>query len=150
MKRAIYIIITLILNIVAIIVFRTHITISEMSSMSVIFMLMLGFFAWQFKIVKRGEMSLNAGTSSTLNDEEISTLGRVLETVSIGAIPLLIPFIFFFNDKVKVIVPTLVLCSFVIVGMLAFRIIYGKKIKARLDAECRERDEQERRERGDM
>lgn len=146
MKKAIYMIICVILNIVAIIVFKEHLRISEMSSLSVTFMLLLGFMAWSFGIAKRGEMPLNAGNSTTLNDEEIAKLGETLRTVSLGMIPLMIPFIFFFNDIIKAVVPAIMLCSMVVVGLLAFRIIYGKKIKARLEKEETERIEQEKRE----
>ena len=150
MKKLIYMIIALALNVVAIIVFREHIRISELSGTSVIFMIVMGFFSWQFNIVKKGEMPANAGNTGSLNDEEMSRLGGVLEAISFGAIPLFVPFLFFFDDKIRIIVPALILCTFVIVGVLFFRIAYGKKIKARLDAENQERDEQEKRERGDM
>ncbi len=146
MKKAIYMVICVILNIVAIIVFREHLMISEMSSLSVTFMLLLGFMAWSFGIAKRGEIPLNAVNSSDLNDDEIAKLGEVLRTVSLGMIPFMIPFVFFFNDKIKAIVPAVMLCSMVIVGLFAFRIIYGKKIKARLEKEEKERIEQEKRE----
>ncbi len=146
MKKAIYMVICVILNIVAIIVFKEHLQISEMSSLSVTFMLLLGFMAWSFGIAKRGEMPLNAGNSTDLSNEEIAKLGEVLRTVSLGMIPFMIPFVFFFNDKIKVIVPAVMLCSMVIVGLFAFRIIYGKKIKARLEKEEKERIEQEKRE----
>lgn len=149
MKRAIYLIITLILNIVAIILLREHIVISELSSLSVIFMAMMGFFSWQFKLVRDGEMPMNAGTTE-LNEQEMSRLAEVLRVISFGAIPFFVPFIFFFSDKIKALVPSVILCSFVIVGILLFRAIYGKKIKARLEAEERERQLQEKRERGDL
>lgn len=150
MKKLIYMIITVALNIAALIIFSEHIKVSEMSSLPVIFMLVLGFFAWQFRLSRDGEIPLNAGNSTDLNDEESSRLAAVLESVTIGAIPFLIPFAFFFSDRVKAIVPSIILCSIVIVGMLLFRILYGKRIKARLDAQEKERQEQEKRERGEL
>lgn len=149
MKKTIYMIFMIALNIVAIIVFKEHVRISEMSGTNAIFMIVMGFLSWQFNMVKRGEMPMNAGASD-LSDEELSRLGGVLEIISFGTIPLLLPFSFFFNDKIKVIVPAIMLCSFVIVGVLLFKIVYGKKIKARQLEQEQQRLEQEKRERGDL
>lgn len=149
MKKTIYMLFMIALNIVAIIVFKEHVRISEMSGTNAIFMIVMGFLSWQFNMVKRGEMSMNAGASD-LSDEELSRLGGVLEIISFGTIPLLLPFSFFFNDKIKVIVPAIMLCSFVIVGVLLFKIVYGKKIKARQLEQEQQRLEQEKRERGDL
>ncbi len=149
MKKTIYMLFMIALNIVAIIVFKEHVRISEMSGTNAIFMIVMGFLSWQFNMVKRGEMPMNAGASD-LSDEELSRLGGVLEIISFGTIPLLLPFSFFFNDKIKVIVPAIMLCSFVIVGVLLFKIVYGKKIKARQLEQEQQRLEQEKRERGDL
>lgn len=146
MKKTIYMLVALALNVVAIITLSKYIIISEMSSLSVMFMIILGFLSWSFSIVKRGEMPMNTGNSSTLNDKEIAQLGAVLEAISFGSIPLMVPFIFFFNDKVKAIVPSIILSSFVVVGFLFFRIVYGKKIKARLENEQAELEKQEKSE----
>lgn len=149
MKKTIYMLFMIALNIVAIIAFKEHVRISEMSGTNAIFMIVMGFLSWQFNMVKRGEMPMNAGASD-LSDEELSRLGGVLEIISFGTIPLLLPFSFFFNDKIKVIVPAIMLCSFVIVGVLLFKIVYGKKIKARQLEQEQQRLEQEKRERGDL
>lgn len=146
MKKTVYILITLALNIVAVATLSKYIKISEMSSMSVIFMIILGFLSWQFNIVKRGEMPMNTGNSSTLNDKEIAQLGAVLEAVCFGTIPFMIPFIFFFNDRIKAVVPAVILCSVVIVGFLFFRLAYGKKIKTRIENEQKELEKQEKSE----
>ena len=144
MKKTVYILITLALNIVAVATLSKYIKISEMSSLSVIFMIILGFLSWQFNIVKRGEMQMN-GTND-LNSNEVSQLGAVLETVCFGTIPFMIPFIFFFNDRIKAVVPAVILCSVVIVGFLFFRLAYGKKIKTRIENEQKELEKQEKSE----
>ncbi len=144
MKKTVYILITLALNIVAVATLSKYIKISEMSSLSVIFMIILGFLSWQFNIVKRGEMQMN-GTND-LNSNEVSQLGAVLEAVCFGTIPFMIPFIFFFNDRIKAVVPAVILCSVVIVGFLFFRLAYGKKIKTRIENEQKELEKQEKSE----
>lgn len=146
MKKVIYMIICVILNVVAIVIFREHIRITELSSMSAVFMLVLAFLSWSFTLTVKGDMPLNVGGSTELNDDEISRLARMLCNVCFGMIPLLIPFIFFFSDTIKTVVPVALLCSAVIVGALAFRILYGKSIKARLEAEENEKNEQQKRE----
>ena len=144
MKKTVYILITLALNIVAVATLSKYIKISEMSSLSVIFMIILGFLSWQFNIVKRGEMQMN-GTND-LNSNEVSQLGAVLEAVCFGTIPFMIPFIFFFNDRIKAVVPAVILCSVVMVGFLFFRLAYGKKIKTRIENEQKELEKQEKSE----
>ena len=146
MKKAIYTAVGVLLNIVAVIVFRGHLMISEASSVSIVFMLVLGIMSWSFDIVKKGEMPLNTGGSFDLNDDEIARLGEILSATSLGMIPVLLPFVFFFNDTVKIVVSVSLLCSVVVVGFLAFRLAWGKKIKARLEKEEKERIEQEKSE----
>lgn len=146
MKRVIYIIVGILLNVLAVVLFREHLMISGASSVSIVFMAVLGLMSWSFDIVKKGEMPINTGSSSKLNDEETAKLGEVLSAISFGMIPILIPFVFFFSDTVKIIVSVSLLCSVVIVGFLAFRFAWGKKIKARLEKEEKERIEQEKSE----
>ena len=112
----------------------------------IIFMLVLGLMSWSFDIVKKGEMPINTGSSSELNDEETARLGEILSAISLGMIPVLLPFVFFFNNTVKIVVSVSLLCSVVVVGFLVFRLAWGKKIKARLEKEEKERVEQEKSE----
>lgn len=146
MKKTIYMVVGILLNIVAIIVFREHLIISEASSVGIVFMLVLGLMSWSFDIVKKGEMPINTGSSSELNDEETARLGEILSAISLGMIPVLLPFVFFFNNTVKIVVSVSLLCSVAVVGFLAFRLAWGKKIKARLEKEEKERVEQEKSE----
>lgn len=146
MKKTIYMVVGILLNIVAIIVFREHLIISEASSVGIVFMLVLGLMSWSFDIVKKGEMPINTGSSSELNDEETTRLGEILSAISLGMIPVLLPFVFFFNNTVKIVVSVSLLCSVVVVGFLVFRLAWGKKIKARLEKEETERVEQEKSE----
>lgn len=145
MKKAIYMICGVILNIVAVFAFHKHLVLSEASA-SVVFMIaLLCFWSNHFSHLIDNDMPINTG-GMDLNAEEQDSLGKVIGLISYGVIPLLIPFIFFFNDKIKVGVPSVLALSVIIVGIIFFRLRYGKKVRARIEAEEKEKIEQEKRE----
>ena len=148
MKKTIYMIICILLNIAAIIVFRKEIVITSASIGPISFMIILGFWCSLYNNLQEYDMTVNTGASMSLTPEEGYTLGKAIGAVSFGIITVLIPFVFFFNDTVKVIVPVSLLISVVFIGTFYFRIRYGKQIKSRIELEEKEREEQEKKESG--
>ena len=61
---------------------------------------------------------------------------------NIAALPLYIPFIFFFSIAVKTIVPTLIFIIAMMGGVILCRIKYRKELRCRFEAEKRELEEQ--------
>ncbi|MBQ7412139.1 MAG: hypothetical protein IJW10_04470 [Clostridia bacterium] len=146
MKKTIYMLACIILNVVAIFVFRKHLIISGASSTAIIAMALLAFWTWHFKTATENGIETNVGTAD-LSPDEIDRLNKCIAAISYGTIPLLIPFMFFFEDKVKLIVPWILVSAVVIVGIFYFRLRYGKNVKNRIKAEMAEKEEQEKRER---
>ena len=146
MRKTIYMLTCIILNVVAIIIFRDYLIVSSASSTAVIAMILLAFWTWHFNTATQNGFEPNAGAMDLSPDEQDKML-KCVAMVSYGTIPLLIPFMFFFNDKIKMIVPWIVVCAVVVVGMIYFRLRYGKAVKRRIEAEMAEKEAQEKRER---
>lgn len=146
MKKTIYMVICIALNIMAIILFREHLIISSASATAVLAMALLAFWTWHFNTATQNGFEPNVGNSDLSPDEQ-DKVSKCVATISYGTIPLLIPFIFFFGDKIKLIAPWILASAVVLVGIIYFRLRYGNDVKARIEAEMAEKEAQEKRER---
>ncbi|MBO5375066.1 MAG: hypothetical protein J6A54_06450 [Clostridia bacterium] len=146
MKKTIYMIACVVLNIIAIILFRERLIISGASATAILAMILLAFWTWHFNTATQNGFEPNVGNTDLSPDEQ-DKVSKCVAIVSYGTIPLLIPFIFFFGDRVKLIAPWILASAVVLVGIIYFRLRYGKDVKARIEAEMAEKEAQEKRER---
>ncbi len=146
MKKIIYMIVCVILNVIAIILFREYLIISSASATAIIAMILLAFWTWHFNTATQNGFEPNVG-SADLSPDECDKISKCIATISYGTIPFLIPFMFFFEDNVKLIAPWILASAVVLVGIFYFRLRYGKSVKTRIETEMAEKEAQEKRER---
>ena len=149
MKRAIYFIITTILNIAAIAVFFDRINLAYLSLTP---LLLIGVTLYQIMIFRNvrstpdGRNAYSTGSSSRLTDEETDRLNDCSATSLMIAIPLYVPFIFFFPSGVKLLSLAIYFAAF-LGGSIYFRLSHhGKELRSRLENESTELKEQQARE----
>lgn len=140
----IYYCITIIANIVAAIVFYKNINVTVLSVMPLLLIALMIFQALLFKNEKVENGFRTAYGSNLTADEE----NKMLDSGSsflLATIPWMIPFILFFPSIVKVLS---ILAYFVglVGGLILYRIKNKGKIVNRIDAEEKERQEQEKKE----
>ena len=140
----IYYCITIIANIVAAIVFYKNINVTVLSVMPLFLIALMIFQALLFKNEKVENGFRTAYGSNLTADEE----NKMLDSASsflLATIPLMIPFILFFPSIVKVI-SILVYIIGLVGGLVLYKIKNKGKIINRMDAEEKERREQEKKE----
>lgn len=140
----IYYCITIIANIVAAIVFYKNINVTVLSVMPLFLIALMIFQALLFKNEKVENGFRTTYGSNLTADEE----NKMLDSGSsflLATIPWMIPFILFFPSIVKVI-SILVYIVGLVGGLILYRIKNKGRIVNRMDAEEKERQEQEKRE----
>ena len=140
----IYYCITIIANIVATIVFYKNINVTVLSVMPLFLIALMIFQALLFKNEKVENGFRTTYGSNLTADEE----NKMLDSGSsflLATIPWMIPFILFFPSIVKVL-SILVYLVGLVGGLILYRIKNKGKIVNRIDAEEKERQEQEKKE----
>ena len=140
----IYYCITIIANIVAAIVFYKNINVTVLSVMPLFLIALMIFQALLFKNEKVENGFRTAYGSNLTADEE----NKMLDSGSsflLATIPWMIPFILFFPSIVKVL-SILVYIIGLVGGLMLYRIKNKGRIINRMDAEEKERQEQEKKE----
>ena len=140
----IYYCITIIANIVAAIVFYKNINVTVLSVMPLLLIALMIFQALLFKNEKVENGFRTAYGSNLTADEE----NKMLDSGSsflLATIPWMIPFVLFFPSIVKVL-SILVYFIGLVGGLILYRIKNKGKIVNRINAEEKERREQERKE----
>ena len=140
----IYYCITIIANIVAAIVFHKSINITALSAMPLFLIALMIFQAHIFKNEKVENGFRTAYGSNLTADEE----NKMLDSGSsflFATIPWMIPFVLFFPSIVKVL-SILVYIIGLVGGLMLYRIKNKGRIINRMDAEEKERREQEKKE----
>lgn len=132
-------------NIVAIIVFHKNIQINALSVLPIVFIALMLFQAALFKKVKI-ENGFRTAYCSPFTAEEENGMTDFASTALHAAIPLVIPFIFFFPSAVKVLASFVIYALAFATGVFTYRIKNKDAIKDRFDKEETERREQEKKE----
>ena len=141
----IYYIVAILANVIAIAVFRKSIQIEILSILPLVFIALMLFQAALFK-KEKSENGFRTAYGSPFTTEEEKGMADFAAMAMRAAIPLMLPFVFFFPSAIKV------LCAFIIyavsfaVGLFAYRIKNKDAIKGRFDKEETERREQEKKE----
>lgn len=140
----IYYCMTIIVNIVAAVVFHKSINVTVLSVMPLLLIVLMIFQALMFKN-ERVENGFRTAYGSNLTaDEENKMLGGV-SSFLFATIPWMIPFILFFPSFVKVL-SILVYIVGLVGGLILYRIKNKGKVVNRIDVEEKERQEQEKKE----
>lgn len=140
-----YYLIAIVANIIAVVAFHKSINISILSILPLVFIALILFQAVLFKKA-RSENGFRTAYGSPFTAEEENGMSDFAATAMHAAIPLMIPFVFFFPSAIKV------LCAFIIYaaafagGLLTYRIKNKDALKDRFDKEETERREQEKKE----
>ena len=140
----IYYCITILANIAAIPIFFEYINISALSIVPLFLIALMIFQALHFKNEKVENGFRTAYGSNLTADEENKILDSG-STFLFATIPWMIPFILFFPAIVKVL-SVLVYIIGLVGGLILYRIKNKGKIVNRMDAEEKERQEQEKKE----
>ena len=140
----IYYCITILANIAAIPIFFEYINISALSIIPLFLIALMIFQALHFKNEKVENGFRTAYGSNLTADEENKMLDSG-STFLFATIPWMIPFILFFPAIVKVL-SILVYIIGLVGGLILYRIKNKGKIVNRINAEEKERQEQEKRE----
>lgn len=140
----IYYYITILANIAAIPIFYEYINISALSIVALFLIALMIFQALLFKNEKVENGFRTAYGSNLTADEENKMLDSG-STFLFATIPWMIPFILFFPAIVKVL-SILVYIIGLVGGLIMYRIKNKGKIVNRIDAEEKERQEQEKKE----
>lgn len=141
----IYYIVAILANVIAIAVFHKSIQIDALSVLPIVFIALMLFQSALFKKVK-SENGFRTAYGSPFTSEEENGMSDFAATAMHTAIPLMIPFVFFFPSAIKV------LCAFIIYavafagGLFTYRIKNKDALKDRFDKEETERREQEKKE----
>ena len=140
-----YYLIAIVANIIAVVAFHKSINISILSILPLVFIALILFQAALFKKA-RSENGFRTAYGSPFTAEEENGMSDFAATAMRAAIPLMIPFVFFFPSAIKV------LCAFIIYavafagGLFTYRIKNKDALKDRFDKEETERREQEKKE----
>ena len=140
----IYFCITILANIAAIPIFYKYINISVLSIVPLFLIVLMIFQAHIFKNEKVENGFRTAYGSNLTADEENNLLGNG-SSFLFATIPWMIPFIIFFPAIVKVL-SILVYIIGLVGGLILYRIKNKGKIVNRIDAEEKDRQEQEKKE----
>ena len=140
----VYYCITIIANIVASIVFYKNINVTVLSVMPLLLIALMIFQALLFKNEKV-ENGFRTAYGSNLTADEENKLLSSGSSFLFATIPWMIPFVLFFSAIVKVL-SILVYIIGLVGGLILYRIKNKGKIVNRINAEEKERQEQEKKE----
>lgn len=132
-------------NIVAIIAFHKSIQINALSVLPIVFIALMLFQAALFKKA-RSENGFRTAYGSPFTAGEENGMTDFASTALHAAIPLMIPFIFFFPSAIKVLASFVIYALAFATGLFTYRIKNKDAIKDRFDKEETERREQEKKE----
>ena len=140
----IYICIALVLNGLCIFVFNEYLHVSALSLLPLVLMAIMLFQAIYYK---KGtpESEVSTAYGSGFNNKEQSALLKYASKTLLGGFPLLIPFVFFFTDAVKILSVIVYILSFAS-GIIYYRIKYKAEFGARNLEEKRQLQEQIKKE----
>ena len=141
----IYYIVAILANVIAIAVFRKSIQIEILSILPLVFIALMLFQSALFKKVK-SENGFRTAYGSPFTAEEENGMSDFASTALHAAIPLMIPFVFFFPSVVKALSSFVIYAAAFAVGLFAYRIKNKDALKDRFDKEETERREQEKKE----
>ena len=141
----IYYIVSILANVIAIAVFRKSIQIEILSILPLVFIALMLFQAALFK-KEKSENGFRTAYGSPFTAEEENGMSDFAATAMHAAIPLMIPFVFFFPSVVKALFAFVIYAAAFAVGLFTYRIKNKDGIKGRLDKEEVERREQEKKE----
>ena len=141
----IYYIVSILANVIAIAVFRKSIQIEILSILPLVFIALMLFQAALFK-KEKSENGFRTAYGSPFTAEEEKGMSDFAATAMHAAIPLMIPFVFFFPSVVKALFAFVIYAAAFAVGLFTYRIKNKDGIKGRLDKEEVERREQEKKE----
>ena len=144
MKRMLYHIVTLAVEIVCVIVFRARLNITAMSVLPLFLIALSSFQAAYFNNHRHRE-DFNTNNYADLTDTEWEKMSVCVRDAYIFSVPLYVPFIFFFSSWVKPLSVILFMAS-VTGGSIYFRLRYGRELRERYDNEKKELDEQRSKE----
>ena len=110
-----------------------------------IFLIGLSVFQALYFYNNRSKSDFSSGNNSPLSETEWEILSVYMSFSYVFFIPLLLPFVIFFQTPIKAL--SLIIYGLAFVGgNICFRIKHGKEIKARLEHEKQELDEQKKKE----
>ena len=141
----IYYLIAIAANMIAIVAFHKSINISALSILPLVFIALMLFQAALFKKVKT-ENGFRTAYGSPFTATEENGMTDFASTALHAAIPLMIPFIFFFPSAIKVLSSFVIYALAFATGLFIYRIKNKDVIKDRFDKEETERHEQEKKE----
>lgn len=144
MFLAIYIFITLFLNVLSAFVFYKHLHISVLSLLPVALIAVMLFQAIYYK---KGtpESDVSTAYGSGFNKKEQSSLLKYASKTLFTGFPLLIPFVFFFTDAIKILSVLVYILSFA-AGIIYYRIKHKDELEDRINEEKRQLEEQIKKE----
>ena len=144
MFLAIYIFVTLFLNVLSAFVFYKHLHISALSLVPVALVAIMLFQAIYYK---KGtpESEVSTAYGSGFNNKEQSALLKYASKTLFAGIPLLIPFVLFFTDAVKILSVLVYILSFA-AGIVYYRIKHKNEFQDRINEEKRVLEEQIKKE----
>ena len=141
MKKSIYYIVHLVVNLVLLVAFRANIVIDFLSVVPVFLIALMLIQAPMFRVdIHRnslGDTAYSTGNTVRLTDDELEKQYKYTRYSFYGLIPFVFPFIFFFSSYAKLFSIIPYILSYII-GNVIFKVQYGKAIKARLEAEKEE------------
>lgn len=140
----IYYFVTGIADLIAVIAFYKCINITELSILPLFFIALILFQAAIFK-KEKWEKGFRTRYGSDFTEEEENAMSDFAATALYAAIPLMIPFIFFFPSAIKFLSVLIYLIA-LIAGIFTYRIKNKDALKGRFDKEEIERREQEKKE----
>jgi len=141
----IYYIVAAVANIIAIAAFYKSVQINALSVLPIVFIALILFQAALFKKA-RGENGFRTAYGSPFTVEEENGMAGFAATALYAAIPLMIPFIFFFPSAVKVLSSFVIYAAAFAAGLFTYRIKNKDALKDRFDKEETELREQEKKE----
>ena len=145
LSMLIYYIIAVLVNVIAIAVFHKSIQIDALSVLPIVFIALMLFQSALFKKEKT-ESGFRTAYGSPFTAEEENGMTGFAATALYAAIPLMIPFIFFFPSAVKVLLSFIIYALAFAIGLFTYRIKNKDALKDRFDKEETERREQEKKE----
>ena len=141
----IYCIAAALANMIAIALFHKSIQINALSVLPIVFIALMFFQAALFKKEKI-ENGFRTAYASPFTAEEENGMVDFASTALHAAIPLMIPFVFFFSSAVKALSSFIIYALAFAVGLFTYRIKNKDAIKDRFDKEEAERREQKKKE----
>ena len=141
----IYYIVSILANVIAIAVFRKSIQIEILSILPLVFIALMLFQAALFK-KEKSENGFRTAYGSPFTAEEENGMSDFAATAMHAAIPLMIPFVFFFPPAIKVLSAFIIYAAAFAGGLFTYRIKNKDALKDRFDKEETGRREQEKKE----